>query len=235
MTGSVYPGQWEVVVRGIYRSTNTKIFSDQELFLHWEYLNEQLKTTEPDRADQVGWFAIRAEPDAGAATVAASIDAVFANSIAETRTQLEQAYVAGWIARSSALLRGLEVVSGVMNVIALLVLANALAMSVRERTKEYGVLKTIGFQPRHFCALILGESLLLSLGGGTAGLGLLFPASRLYGVMIADGGYVPTYEMTADTIGLCLAMMGAVGFLAAVWPILRLIRMSTVQGLRHVG
>lgn len=235
LMGTAYPGQWEVVVRGIYRSTNVKIFSDEELYLHWDYVNEQMKTTDPNLADQVEWFTIRTLPGAQPASVAADIDATFANSFAETRTELEQAFMAGWLARSGALLHGLELMSAVINGIALLVLANALAMAVRERTKEYGVLKTLGFQPRHFFGLVLGESLALAFLGGMLGLGLLSPVSKLYGALSSTGGYVPIYELTADTVWLCLAVMLLVGLLASLWPSLRLIRTTTLDALRHIG
>ena len=235
LKGTVYPGDWDVVVRGIYRSINPKVMSDQELYLHWAYANERLKTTEPDRADQVGWYVIRTAPGANGHTVAAAIDAGFANSAAETRTESEQAFVAGWIARSGALLRGLEWLSGIINGIALLVLVNALAMAVRERTREYAVIKTLGFQPRHLFILVLGESLLLALCGAGIGLGLLLPAARLYAVMTREGSSLVSYELTVETVGLCLGLMIAVGILAALWPALRLIRMTTLEGLRHAG
>jgi putative ABC transport system permease protein len=235
LTGTVYSGQWEVVVRAIYRSSNVKVFSDQELFLHWDYVNEQMRTTNPTQADQVGWYVVRTVPGVQPSAVAAAIDATFANSFAETRTLLEQAYVSGWIARSGALLQGLEIMSGVINGIALLVLANALAMAVRERTKEYGVLKTLGFQPRHFFGLVLGESLLLSFLGGTLGLGLLHPVAILYGELTSSNGYVPTYELTADVIGLCLTMMVLVGIAASLWPAIRLMRTPALDELRHIG
>ena len=164
-----------------------------------------------------------------------AIDASFANSAAETRTESEQAYFAGWVARSGALLRGLEWMSGVINGIALLVLVNALAMAVRERTREYAVIKTLGFQPRHLVSLVLGESLLLALLGGGLGLVLLFPAAQLYAVMTQDRGYVASYLITSETIGVCLGVMLLVGLLAAVWPAIRLIRMTTLEGLRHAG
>lgn len=235
LTGTVYPGQWDVVVRAIYRSSNVKVFSDQELFLHWEYVNEQMRTTDPTQVDQVEWYATRTQPGIQPSAVAVAIDTAFANSFAETRTQLEQAFVAGWIARSGLLLQGLAIMSGVINGIALLVLANALAMAVRERTKEYGVLKTLGFQPRHFFGLVLGESLLLAFFGGALGLGLLYPAARLYGIMTADRGFVPTYALTIETVGLCVAMILLVGVAASLWPALRLIRTSALDALRHVG
>ena len=235
LKGTAYPGDWDVIVRGIYRSTNPKLFSDRVMYLHWAYVNERLKTTEPDRANQVGWYVIRTAPGANGHTVAEAIDASFANSAAETRTESEQAFLAGWIARSGALLRGLEWLSGVINGIALLVLVNALAMAVRERTREYAVIKTLGFQPRHLVTLVLGESLLLALCGGGIGLGLLLPAARLYAFMTAEGVYMASYEMTIETVSLCFGLMLTVGMLAALWPAIRLIRMTTLEGLRHAG
>ena len=234
LTGTAYPGQWEVVVRAIYRSTNAKVFSDEELYLHWDYVNEQMKTTDPALVDQVEWYTTRILPSIQPSAVAAVIDATFANSFAETRTQLEQAFVAGWFARSGTLLRGLEMMSAVINGIALLVLGNALAMAVRERTKEYGVLKTLGFQPRHFFGLVLGESLLLALLGGVLGLALLAPVSKLYGELTPMGGYTATHVLTVEMVGLCFLMMLLVGIVAALWPALRLIRTSVLDELRHL-
>lgn len=235
LTGTVYPGQWEVVVRGIYQSSNTKVFSDQELFLQWDYVNEQVRATEPDRADQVTWYAIRHEPGADGHMVAGSIDAAFANSFAETRTEMEQAFIAGWIARSGALLHALEVISGVINGIGLLVLANAMGMAVRERTREYGVMKTLGFQLRHFCVLVVGESLFLVICGSGLGLTLLIPAAQLYGMLTSDSAYETSYSINTDILWVSVGVMILVGLLAAVWPVVRLVRMTTLQGLRHSG
>jgi putative ABC transport system permease protein len=235
LTGTAYPGQWDVVVRAIYRSTNAKVFSDEELYLHWDYVNEQMKISDPTLVDQVAWYSVRTLPGFKPSAVAAAIDAAFANSFAETRTQLEQAFVAGWFARSSTLLQGLEIMSAVINGIALLVLANALGMAVRERTKEYGVLKTLGFQPRHFFGLVLGESLLLALLGGALGLGLLSPVSKLYGELTPMGGYVSIHKLTSETIWLCFLMMLLIGVVAALWPALRLIRTTALDALRHIG
>ncbi|HNM20616.1 MAG TPA: ABC transporter permease, partial [Nitrospira sp.] len=235
LKGTTHPGNWDLVVRGIFRSSSPGIMGEGELYVHWEFANERLRSTAPDRADQVGWYVITTAPGVNPRTVVAAIDATFANSFAETRSEREQAYIAGWVARSGALLDALDWLSGVMNGIAALVLVNALAMAVRERTREYGVMKTLGFQPRHLVALVLGESLLVALGGALAGLGLLYPAARLYAVMVAGGKTVGAYEITFETIGMCLGVMGLVGLMAALWPAVRLSRMTTLEGLRHRG
>lgn len=235
LKGTTHAGNWELVVRGIFHSSNPAIMGEGELYVHWQFANERLKSTAPDRVDQVGWYVATTAPGVNPRTVVAAIDTTFANSFAETRTEREQAYIAGWVARSGALLDALDWLSGVMNGIAALVLVNALAMAVRERTREYGVMKTLGFRPSHLAALVLGESLLVALGGALVGLGLLYPAARLYAVMVAGGKTVGSYEITAETIWLCLGMMVLVGSVAALWPAVRLSRMTTLEGLRHRG
>ena len=94
---------------------------------------------------------------------------------------------------------------------------------------------SLGFQPSHLVALVLGESVLIALGGAGVGLGLLYSAAQLYAVMVAGGKTVPSYNMTPETIWLCLGMMLAVGLIAAIWPVLHLSRMTTLDGLRHSG
>ncbi len=235
LKGTTHAGNWELVVRGIFHSSNPAIMGEGELYIHWQFANERLKGTAPDRVDQVGWYVATTAPGVNPRTVVAAIDTTFANSFAETRTEREQAYIAGWVARAGALLDALDWLSGVMNGIAALVLVNALAMAVRERTREYGVMKTLGFRSSHLAALVLGESLLVALGGALVGLGLLYPAARLYAVMVAGGKTVGSYEITAETIWLCLGMMVLVGAVAALWPAVRLSRMTTLEGLRHRG
>lgn len=235
LTGTIYPGEWDMVVRGIFRSTNPNVFGDGELFLHWAYANERLKTADPDRADQVGWFVVVPAVAADARRVASEIDAGFANSFAETRTESEQAYFAGWVARSSTLLQGLEGLSGVINGIAVLVLLNALSLAMRERTREYAVMKVVGFQARHLWWLVMGESVLLALCGGALGLALLLPAARLYAYMTESNGYVAHYVLTGETAAVCLGVMLVVGLLAGLWPGLRVTRMTALSGLRHAG
>lgn len=235
LTGTAYPGEWELVVRGIFRSNNPHLMGEGELYLHWAYANERLKATDPDRADQVGWFVVVPAADADARRVAAEIDAGFANSFAETRTEPEQAYIAGWVARSGTLLRGLEGLAMVINGIAVLVLLNALALAMRERTREYAVMKVLGYHARHFWGLVVGESILIALCGGALGLTLLLPAARLYAYMTQANGVIAPYALTSETVALCLGIMVAVGILAGLWPALRVTRMTALLGLRHAG
>ena len=171
-----------------------------------------MKKTAPSRADNVGWFLIKvARPDL-APQVAAQVDALFQNSLAETLTETEQAFAQGFVSMTEAILLAIQVVSWVVIGVILMVLANTMAMSARERQGEYAVLKTMGFKARHLVGLILGESLILALAGGLVGEALTFPAVHFFKANL--GQYFRVFPLTRDTLVLGLAVALAVGLLA---------------------
>jgi putative ABC transport system permease protein len=114
-----------------------------------------------------------------------------------------------------------------------MVLANTMAMSARERQGEYAVLKTMGFQPRHLTSLIMGESLLLALGGGLLGLLLTFPAVHLFRVLL--GHYFRIFPLTRTTLALGLGSALAIGVLASLLPAWRAARVGVAETLGRVG
>ncbi len=168
LKGTIFPGEYRFVLRAIYNGRDPST-DETQFFFHWDYLNESLKKTTPDRADQVGWFLVQVASPELAAPVGEQIDAMFKNSLAETLTETEKAFNLGFIAMTEAILVAIQVVSWVVIGVILVVLANTMAMSARERLGEYAVLKTMGFRARHLAGLILGESLLLALVGGGVG------------------------------------------------------------------
>jgi putative ABC transport system permease protein len=134
---------------------------------------------------------------------------------------------------SSAIITSLQVISFVIIGIILLVLANTIVMAVRERTREYAVLKTIGFTGRHLTAFILGESLLIGLAGGVVGVLLTFPVVK--GFSHALPTMFPVIGVAPLTIVMALAAAGLCGVIAATAPTIRAVRLSIVNGLRTVG
>ena len=178
LKGNIYPGEWQFILRAIY--TGAEATTDEgRFYFHWDYLNESLKKSADPRADQVSWFAIKVARPEEAPQVAAAVDAMFKNSLAETITETEKAFYLGFVSMTETILLAIQVVSWVVIGVILVVLANTMAMSARERLGEYAVLKTMGFKARHLVALILGESLLLAAAGGLLGLSLTFPAVYL--------------------------------------------------------
>jgi len=202
-------------------------------YFNWEYLNESMKKTMPDRADQVSWFLVEVARPELAPVVAAQIDALFKNSLAETITETEAAFFQGFVAMTEAILLAIQVVSWLVIGVILVVLANTMAMSARERLREYAVLKTMGFRPRHLAGLIFGESLLLALMGGLLGLSLTFPAVHLFKTQMSQ--YFRVFPLTRLTLALGLGTALAVGILAALAPAWRASRVGIAAALRKVG
>jgi putative ABC transport system permease protein len=232
LKGTIFPGEYPFVLRAIY-SGRDPTADETQLFFHWDYLNESLKKTAPDQADKVGWFLVQVATPELAASVAGQIDALFKNSLAETMTETEAAFQMGFVEMTGAILLAIQVVSWVVIGVILVVLANTMAMSARERLGEYAVLKTIGFRPRHLAGLILGESLLLALTGGALGLALTFPAVQIFPDSVRQ--YLGVFAITHFTMGLGLGVALTVGVLAAALPAYHASRVIIATALRKVG
>lgn len=232
LKGTIYPGDWELVVRGILdgrqSTTNTAT-----LFLHWDYVNESLKKTLPRRANQIGVYVVRIDEPENAAAVSAAIDKEFGNSLAETQTETEKAFQLGFVSMSEAIVVAIRVVSFVVIVIIAAVMANTMAMSARERLGEYATLKALGFGPAFLTALILGESLLLSLFGAALGIAVLFPFAAFLGSVM--GTMFPVFEVTGMTVIQQIVAALVIGLIAAIAPTLRATRINIVEGLRSIG
>jgi len=232
LIGTIFPGTWEFVVRGIYDGRDDTI-DDTQFFFHWDYLNETLKRTVARRADQVGFYIVGlSDPDRAAAT-AVAIDAVFKNSFAETLTETERAFQMSFVSMSEAILTAIRLVSLVIIVIIMAVVANTMAMSVRERLGEYVVFKTLGFHGRYLAGMILGESLLITGLGGLLGILLTFPAAE--GFRRAVGTWFPVFRIEPETIYLGIAATLIVGVVAAVLPVWRVTTVRIAEGLRRIG
>jgi len=232
LKGNIYPGQWEFIIRAIYKGAEATT-DESRFYLHWDFLNETLKKNADSRADSVGWYIIRVARPEMAAPVAAQVDAQFKNSLAETLTETEKAFFLGFVSMTETILLAIQVVSWVVIGVILVVLANTMAMSARERLGEYAVLKTLGFKARHLAGLIFGESLLLALAGGLVGLALTFPA--VYVFKRSLGQYFRVFPLTRATLTLGLAVALVVGLLAALFPSWRAARVSIAEALRKVG
>jgi putative ABC transport system permease protein len=232
LKGTYFPGDYQLVIRGIYRGRDPSTDETMLLF-HWDYLNEQMKKLAPDRADKVGWFLVQiASPDL-AGEVSAQIDALFKNSLAETLTETEKAFNLGFVAMTEAILVAIQAVSWLVIGVILLVLANTMAMSARERLGEYAVLKAMGFRPRFLTGVIMGESLVLALGGGVLGLALTPPMVWAFPHSVMQ--YFGVFQVTTETLAVGLGLSLTVGLLAAALPAWRASRVGIAAALRRVG
>ncbi|MGC3029306.1 ABC transporter permease [Burkholderia sp. DN3021] len=232
LKGTIYPGTWDFVVRGILDGRDDSTITRQLVF-HWDYLNETVRQRTPKQADQVGVFVLGvANPDDGAA-IARNVDAVFKNSLAETLTETEQAFQLGFVAMSNQIIAAIRLVSYVVILIIMAVMANAMAMSARERTAEYATLKALGFGPGFLALIVFGESVVIAVAGGGLGILATPPAASLF--KQAAGSIFPVFRVSAETVVLQAACSVAVGVAAAIVPAWQAARVRVVEGLRAIG
>ncbi|MFA5517541.1 MAG: FtsX-like permease family protein [Desulfuromonadales bacterium] len=232
LQGTIYPGEWDFVLRGVYQGAQPTTDRNQ-FFFHWDYLNETLEQTTPGRAGQVGFFMLGVDRPERAPEVAEAVDRLFANSVAETHTETEKAFHMGFVAMTEAIVIAIRIVSYVVILIIMVVAANTMAMTARERIGEYATLKTLGFGPRHIAGAVFGEALLIALLGGLVGIAATFPVARLIGEMLKL--FFPTFRVAPDTVWLQLAAALAVGTVAAIFPAWRGSTVRIAEGLRRVG
>ncbi|MEX3933392.1 ABC transporter permease [Paraburkholderia phymatum] len=230
--GTIYPGTWEFTVRGILDGRDESTITRQLIF-HWDYLNETVRKMPGRKADQVGVYVLGiANPD-DAAAISRDVDAVFKNSLAETLTETEQAFQLGFVAMSNQIIAAIRLVSYVVIVIIMAVMANAMAMSARERTVEYATLKALGFGPGFLALLMFGESVTISAVGGALGMLATPPAASFF--KQATGGVFPVFVVSHQTMLSQAACALAVGLAAAIIPAMQAARVRIVEGLRAIG
>lgn len=214
---------WEFILEGIYEADQG--FDDTQFFFHHEYLAEGTGVE-----GQVGWYVLRIEVPERSAEVAKEVDRLFANSTAETKTSTEKAFVQGFANQVGNI--G-AIVTGVVSIVfftLLLVAGNTMAQSVRERTGELGVMKTLGFTGNQVMGLVLGESLLLTLLGGGTGLALVAFVTRKFDL---GGAILPTLYFPPKDLLLGGVLVLAMAFLTGFLPARKALRLEIVDALRR--
>jgi putative ABC transport system permease protein len=232
LRGTIFPGQWEFVVRGVYRGSQ-RTTDVTQFFFHWDYLNESVRKTAPRRADQVGFYVLGlASPDL-AAEVSLFVDGMFKNSLAETLTETERAFQMSFVSMTEAIIVAIRLVSYVVIVIIMVVAANTMAMTARERIAEYATMKTLGFGGWHVAGVVFGESLVIAMAGGFLGVALSFPAAQWIGRTLSQ--FVPIFHITPGTIYLDLLAAFIVGAVAGIFPTWRGATINIADGLRRIA
>lgn len=231
--GDVYPGQWEFVVRGIYQPKD-QTTDPASMMFHYQYLEERVRQDMPQRSGEIGWYIVRIDDPDGSASISQEIDQLFANSRAETKTETERAFQQSFLSAASAVITAMNIMSFVIIGIILLVLANTMVMSARERTHEFAVLKALGFSAGQLFFLIAGEALILSTLGSAVGLLVTVPAVEGFQTALPKGWF-PVFYIKPETIVLGCVSALAVGLAASLIPLRRVLSTRIVEGLRHVG
>jgi putative ABC transport system permease protein len=217
---------WNLTVRGIFDMREEG--DSRQLLFHYEYFNETLADAQKDR---LGWIMVQVKDPAQADAVGHRIDALFANSPAETKTQTERAMAQGFMKQIGSIGTILGAVVSAVFFTMLLVSANTMAQSVRERTSEIGVLKTLGFGNPTILSLVLAESVLITAIGGLLGMG----AAWFLGVQLGTAlkKYLPGFEVDSVTLVKGLVWVVALGLAAGAWPAVQAVRLKIVDALRR--
>jgi putative ABC transport system permease protein len=231
LKGTIYPGDWDFVIRGIYRGRDEETDTGQ-FFFNYQYIDQRMREDAPVRAGQIGWWVIKIDDPSRAAAISKAVDDLFRNSADETLTETEAAFAQSFVAMAGTIILALQVISFLVVGIILLVAANTMAMTVRERTSEHAVLRTLGFGPGRLIGLIAGESLMIAALGGVVGILLMFPVLSAVGSALRS--WFPAFPITVRTFAMAGAAAFMVGALAAVFPVWRALSLPIASGLRRV-
>jgi putative ABC transport system permease protein len=216
---------WDVTVRAIYDLPQGG--DTRQLSLHQDYFEEAKQQAK----GLVGWYLIKVASVDRAQAVARKIDQQFANSPAETKTSSERAMAQSFVNQVGNVGAILSAIVTAVFFTMLLVTANTMAQSVRERTSEIGVLKTLGFSNQGVLGLVLAESVLITVLGGVVGMA----GSWWIGVQFEPvfRQYLPGFQIPARAIVLAAVIMLGLGLVAGAVPAAQAMRLRIVEALRR--
>ena len=224
LKGTIYPGSWPFTIRAVYHP-KSKVFDASTLLFHWDYLNEKGMVGR----SFAGIFTLELSTPDRAGDIAKQVDAMYENSAARTHTETERAFQAGFVSMYGNIPFVMRVVGLAVVFSILLVASNTMLMAFRDRTSEFAVLKTLGYDDGMIFGLVLAEAAVITVGGGVAG-------ALLAKLLIQDLNLrilppmVVEWSTVYGGIGMALAL-GAVSGLIPAWQAARL---RIVDALRRV-
>ena len=222
LKGTIYPVNPRLILKAIYTGPE-----ERTLYFHREYVEEAM-----GRPGIVGTYFVKIDSPDNAPRIMEAIDNTFANSAAPTKTETEKAFQAGFISMMGNV-TGLITGIGLVVVFAItLITANTMAMAARERTTEVSVMKAIGFTPGLILFLVLSESLLIAVVGGTIG---VFAANILYKFGTPQFGFLQDFGISVATIIFCIGLSGLIGLFSGGVPAFNAARTRIIDGLRQVA
>ncbi len=235
LTGTIYPGDWQFNVDGLYTVSKQSGVDQSAFYFHWKYMNDGALERQRDK---IGWVATRIDDPSKSAAISAAIDKTFDDEDNQTATMSERAMNQGFLGGISAILSAVDAVSIIILIIMMLILGNTIAMGVRERTTEYGVLRALGFLPGHVRLFIIGEALTVSLLSGVVGLALAYPFVQLgMGKWLEEnmGSFFPSFTISPVTAVLALALTLVLGGVASLIPAIQAGRLQVTESLRRIA
>jgi putative ABC transport system permease protein len=224
--GDIYPLDVELTIKAIFDGPKD---SDFVMYFHRKYVEEGLSES---RKGTVGTFDIMADSAAAVPRIAREVDEMFRNSDRQTKTESERAFALSFVSMLGNVKLFLLSICGAVVFTILLVSANTMAMSVRERVREIGVLKTLGFTRGKVLAMIVAESVIIAMLGGVLGCALAYVVCLgLSGIQIMFGGFT----MPPVVLAISLLVALTIGLMSSAIPAWHASRVPITEALRHVG
>jgi putative ABC transport system permease protein len=228
LVGDIFPTNLELTIRAIYFLPDG---TSATCFFSRKYLEEAV----PFLKGNAGTFWIKAKDAQAAESVPKTVDAMFANSSFPTKTETEKQFQTFFVQMMGNVRLLLGAIATVIVAVIVLIAANTMAMTARERVTEIAVLRTLGFQKRTILGLILGESLVIALFGGCLGIGLfalIEPGMKRNLSLGPMATLAASLEIYPSILALGFAIAVAVGLVAGIIPAIRSSQRSIVEGLR---
>lgn len=217
---------WEFVIEGIYEA-KSKSADTSTMLMHYDYFNEARQYAKGD----LGWLIIRVQDPKQSAKVAAAVDALFANSPAETKTSSEKDFAKSFAKQFGDIGLITTLILGAVFFTMLLVAGNTMAQSFRERIPELAILKTLGFSDMAVMLMVLAEAVFISLLGGL--IGLFLAKFFIAGAATSMAATLPGLNLSPTMMLFGVALMVVFGFLTGIIPALQGLQLNIVTALRR--
>jgi putative ABC transport system permease protein len=227
LKGTIFPVDLELTIRGIFTAPANTL----TLYFNQKYLEEAY----PRLKGLIGFYGVLADSPESVTKVARAIDETFRNTDRPTKSESEKAFQLGWIAMLGNVKAFILSICGAVVFATLLVSANTIAMSIRERTREVAVLKTLGFTRRTVLGLFVGEAVGMAAFGGLLGAAVATVFVWMLSHSPQGGFFFANLRVTGPTILVAVLVAAAVGLLSAFIPSYNASRLNIVEGLRHIG
>lgn len=227
LQGNIFPANLDLTIRGIYHRDPPQ----NALYFNAKYLEEAV----PWFKGQAGWYSAQIDSADHVAEASRTIDDMFHNSPLQTKTESEKAFQLGFVASLGNVKAFILSICGAVMFAIMLVSANTMAMSVRSRTREVAVLKTLGFTRERVLSMFVSESVAVALSGGVLGVFIArFVIAWLTHRFIGLG--IPLdMKVNVITASIALAVAGILGIVSGYLPAYRASRMNIVDALRYIG
>ncbi len=227
LQANIFPTNLDLTIRGIYHRDPPQ----NALYFNAKYLEEAV----PWFKGQAGWYIVQIDSPEHVAEASRTIDDMFHNSPLQTKSESEKAFQLGFVASLGNVKAFILSICGAVVFAIMLVSANTMAMSVRNRTREVAVLKTLGFTRQGVLSIFVSESVALALAGGILGVLVAIPVITGMTRSFIGFGIPLNMKVNLPTAGISLLISIVLGLISGYLPAYRASRMNIVDALRHIG